>query len=259
MKPEHTRWGETHMAAESGTHRLYNDLAWLWPLWGSVDEYREECELFVRLFCEHATREVRTLLDVGCGGGKNAYHLKKYFDLTGIDISEAMLSHAKTLNPECEFLIGDMRTLDLSREFDAVYLNDAVVYMTTEDDLLKAFQSAHRHLRPGGVMVTLAEVTKETFRQNRTSASSQKADDLEIVFIENNYDPDPDDTTYETTFVYLIRERGNLRIEHDRHIVGLFSLDAWRRLLSDAGFEISEQTCRLGGEEYRIFACRKPD
>jgi trans-aconitate methyltransferase len=106
------------MTAEGKTYRLYKDLAWLWPLWGDVDEYLEECEVFVRLLRERATREVRTLLDIGCGGGKNAFHLKKHFELTGVDISEAMLSNARTLNPECEFLIGDMRTLDLGREFD---------------------------------------------------------------------------------------------------------------------------------------------
>jgi SAM-dependent methyltransferase len=247
------------MTAEGKTYRLYNDLAWLWPLWGDVDEYLEECELFVRLFREHSTREVRTLLDIGCGGGKNAFHLKKHFELTGIDISEAMLANAKALNPECEFLIGDMRTLDLGREFDTVYLNDSIAYMTNEADLLAAFQSAGRHLRPGGAMVTLAEVTKETFRQNRTAVSVSEADDLEITVIENNYEPYPNDTTYETTFVYLLREDGKLRIEHDHHIVGVFSIDVWRRLLNSAGFEISEQTRRLGGEDYCIFACLKPE
>ena len=247
------------MSAEGGTYRLYNDLAWLWPLWGDVDEYLEECELFTRLFRERATGEVQTLLDVGCGGGKHAFHFKKNFELTGIDISQAMLANAKTLNPECEFLIGEMRTLDLGREFDAVFLNDSIAYMKTEGDLLAAFQSAHRHLRPGGAMVVMAEVTKETFRQNKTAVSISEADDLEITVIENNYDPDPGDNTCETTFVHLLREKGKLRIEHDHHIVGIFSIDVWRRLLKDTGFEIVEQTCRLGGEDYQAFACLKPE
>jgi SAM-dependent methyltransferase len=247
------------MPTEGGTYRLYNDLAWIWPIWGSVEEYLEECELFARLFRERATGEVRTLLDVGCGGGKNAFHLKKDFKLTGIDISEAMLANAKRLNPDCEFLIGDMRTLDLGRQFDAVYLNDSIAYMMTEDDLLSAFRTARRHLRPGGAMVVIAEVTKETFRQNRTTVSISEAEDLEITVIENNYDPDPDDNTYETTFVYLLREDGKLTIEHDQHVVGIFSIDVWRRLLKDAGFEITEHTHRLSGEDYCAFSCLKPE
>ena len=36
---------------------------------------------------------------------------------------------------------------------------------------------------------------------------------MEITFIENNYDPNPEDDTYETTFIFLIREKGKLRIE----------------------------------------------
>ena len=247
------------MSDEGGTYRLYNDLAWLWPLWGCVEEYLEECELFTEMIRQCARHEVRTLLDVGCGGGKNAFHFKKNFELTGVDISQAMLSNAKMLNPECEFLIGDMRTLDLGREFDAVFLNDSIAYMKTENDLFNAFQSAHRHLRPGGAMITIAEVTKETFRQNKTAVSISEADDLEITVIDNSYDPDPDDDTYETTLVYLIRENGKLKIEHDHHILGLFSIDVWRRLLKDAGFEISERTCRIGGEDIHVFACLKPE
>jgi SAM-dependent methyltransferase len=227
-------------------------------LWVSVDEYLEECEYFAGLLRECATREVLTLLDVGCGGGKSAFHLKKHFELTGVDISEAMLVNARRLNPDCEFLIGDMRTLDLGREFDAVDLNDSIGYMMTEDDLLSAFRTAHRHLRPAGAMVVMAEVTKETFRQNKTTVFMSEAEDLEITVIENNYDPDPDDTTYETTFVYLLRESGKLRIEHDHHIVGIFSIDVWRKLLKDAGFEITEHTCRWSGEDYSVFSCLKP-
>ncbi len=41
--------------------------------------------------------------------------------------------------------------------------------------------------------------------------------DMEVTYIENNYDPDQFDDTYECTFVYLIRREGVLEIETDRH------------------------------------------
>jgi hypothetical protein len=38
-------------------------------------------------------------------------------------------------DPECEHLQGDMRELRIDRTFDAVFVHDAIAYMTTEEDL----------------------------------------------------------------------------------------------------------------------------
>ncbi|GAB4342520.1 MAG: hypothetical protein Kow0099_20170 [Candidatus Abyssubacteria bacterium] len=44
------------MKAVPKTNHLYNDLAWLWPLWRTLEHYREESELFASLIREHALR-----------------------------------------------------------------------------------------------------------------------------------------------------------------------------------------------------------
>ena len=226
-------------------NRLYNDLAWLWPMWEGVEEYGSETEHWAQLMSRFAEIKVRTLLDMGCGGGKNAFHFKKHFEVTGIDISEPMLANARALNPECTFLVSDMRHVDLGAQFDAVFINDSVTYMISEENLLAVFANARRHLRPGGVMVTSPDHCKETFVQNATrishAAPAFKPENVDVVFIENHYDPDPEDDTYELTIIYLIREDDRLRIEHDFHMCGLFRLEAWRRLLAEAGFEVHEE------------------
>ena len=66
------------------------------------------------------------------------------------------------------------------------------------------------NLRPGGVFLTVVETTPERFRQNRTWTSVHTAGDTEVVLVENVYDPDRSDTTYEMTFLYLIRRDGGL-------------------------------------------------
>jgi len=43
-----------------------------------------------------------------------------------------MLELSRTINPEAEHILGDMRTLRLGRTFDAVLIHDAICYMTTE-------------------------------------------------------------------------------------------------------------------------------
>jgi len=243
---------------KKNANRLYHDLAWLWPIWENLEVYRDESELFAGLIKRHAKIEVRTLLDMGCGGGKNTFHLKRHFDVTGIDISRPMLANARKLNPECKFRFADMRDFDLKRQFDSVLANDATAYMTTRRDLLKAFKAAYRHLKAGGVMITNPEECRESFKQNETAIWKAKTDDMDVTFIENQYDPDPKDGTYEKTLLYLIRKKGNLRIEHDSHVCGLFKLGAWRESLRKAGFRFSESRLRDAAKNIPVFCCVKP-
>ena len=110
-------------------------------------------------------------------------------------------------------------------------------------------------------MVVSPDDTKETFQQNRTRVSDAQGRarpaDLEVVFIENDYDPDPADDTYEGTIVYLIREKGRLRVETDHHVMGLFPLVVWRESLRDAGFQVHEEDFSDSREDVPTFACVK--
>ena len=244
------------------TNRLYNDLVWLWPIWEDVEEYGKEGELFAELIKKHSICLPNTLLDIGCGSGKFTFHLKKHFKVTGIDISKPMLCEAKKLNPDCEFVHGDMRNFNLRCQFDSIFINDSIAYMTTKADLSATFKNAYKHLKASGVMIAFPEVTKETFVQNRTEISlaraNSKPENLEVTFIENYYDPDVDDETYEATIVFLIRENGKLRIEHDLGVCGLFELLFWKEALSNTGFELFEEPSSCKTVNFPVFVCVKP-
>jgi hypothetical protein len=158
-----------------------------------------------------------------------------------------------------------MRSLDLGRQFDAVFINDSISYMKSPDELRTVFRTAFQHLREGGVVITSPDHTKESFIQNSTQASPAatraRPANLDVVFVENNYDPDPEDDTCEFTVVYLMRENGRLRVEHDIHVVGLFPLEVWREALRDAGFEVHEASWEGlsgQGEELPIFIGIRP-
>jgi len=217
-------------------NRLYKDLAWTWPIISPPEDYVKEAADHKQLICKHSKIEVKTLLNLGCGGGHDDFGLKRYFNITGVDLSPEMLSLARKLNPENHYIQGDMRTVRLGQTFDAVCILDAVNYMLSEKDLSAAFETALTHLKPGGVFLTIVERTPKTFQQNRTKTSTHTKGDVEIVFVENIYDPDTQDTTYEDTFVYLIRKNGKLKVEFDRHVSGIFPLETWVSLLKKAGF-----------------------
>ena len=138
--------------------------------------------------------------------------------------------------------------------FDAVIIADSIDYMLTEGDLRAAFFTAFAHLKSGGVFCTYAEVTRERFQQNWTKCSTYARGDIDIAFLHNNYDPDPTDTTYESTFVWLIRRAGKLEIETDHHLGGIFPLQSWLDLLREVGFEVTLIETPF---EAPMFACVK--
>jgi SAM-dependent methyltransferase len=249
---------------DTRTNRLYDDLAWLWPLWGDpATEYRDFSARVAQLFDAHAKREVRTVLNIACGAGKNVVNLAERFEVTGLDLSERMLELARTLNPGRRFVRADMRDFDLGERFDAILLDDGISYMTRPDDLRAAFERAYAHLAPGGVMVVGPDETTESFQQNLTetwrSVPHLSPPGVEVAYVVNSYDPDPLDDWTESAMVFFVREGGELRIEHDMHRMGLFSIEVWRRLLAEVGFDVHEGTYREGDREYAQFACVRGD
>ncbi len=227
---------------ESEQCRLYGDLAWLWPVISPPGEYLAETEEVATLVRGNARRVVQRVLDLGCGGGHVDYGLKRYFRIVGVDLSEAMLALARKLNPEETYLRGDLRDPPTVELFDAVYLGDAVNAMLSETDLRRAFQAAYDHLVPGGVFFTVAEVTRENFIFPDTRVSRHTDKGVHVTFIHDMHDPDPTDTTYDLTLVFLIRRGRELVVEVDRQRAGLFPLATWQAIAGDVGLEVQMTT-----------------
>jgi len=224
-------------AQESPQPRLYHDFASWWPLLSSPDDYVEEAEFYRHTFDRFCTPEPRSLLELGAGGGNNAFHLKAHFEMTLVDLSEDMLAVSRELNPECRHVAGDMRSLRLDRKFDGVFIHDAIVYMTTPDDLRQAVETAHVHCRAGGAVLIVPDHTSETF-VSTTGHGGEDGEERSLRYIQWEWDPDPGDNTYLTDFVYLLREKDNaLRVEFDRHLCGLFGRETWMRVMREVGFE----------------------
>src|ERR1700753_1477005 len=155
-----------------------------------------------------------TLLDLGAGGGHNAFHLKQRFSCMLTDLSEKMLASSQELNPDCEHAPGDMRNLRLGRTFDAVLVHDAVAYMTTEADLLAALQTAFVHTRPGGAAVFAPDCYADTFREG-TELLEAGDGTLAIRGLSWAWDPDPTDTMMRVDYAFMLRGGGTVRTVHD--------------------------------------------
>ncbi|MGE3271929.1 MAG: trans-aconitate 2-methyltransferase [Chloroflexota bacterium] len=217
---------------------LYTELAGWYHLLTAPDDYAEEAAFYWGCFTDVAETSPQTLLELGSGGGNMAWHYKQHVTATLTDLSAEMLALSRTINPELEHIQGDMRTLRLGRTFDAVFVHDAVMYLTTESDLRQAMDTAFAHLRPGGVAVFAPDFVQETYKPSTDHGGHDGTDGRALRYLEWTHDPDPTDSVVAADFVYVLREGdGPPRSLVDRHSVGLFSRKVWLRLLHEAGFQ----------------------
>lgn len=240
--------------------RLYTDLASWWPLLSAPAEYAEEAALYERTILGACSYPPKTLLEIGSGGGSNASHMKARFEMVLVDPSPGMLAVSRRLNPECEHVEGDMRTVRLGRQFDGVFIHDAICYMATEADLRAAVETAFLHCRPGGVALFAPDHVTENF-QPGTDSGGHDSEGRALRYLEWTWDPDPTDSTYTVDYAYLLREAdGSVDVVHDRHIEGLFARADWLRIISAAGFDaavIPFHHSELEPGRYEVFVGRR--
>lgn len=219
---------------------IYTELAPWFHLLTAPEEYEEEAGICRQHLVAACARPPQHVLELGSGGGNNASHMKAHFKMTLVDLSDGMLELSRTINPEIEHVQGDMRTVRLGGQFDAVFVHDAIVYMTTEDDLRAAIATAYVHCAPGGAALFAPDYIRETFRPG-TDHGGHDADGRSMRYLEWVRDPDPNDDTYEVDYALILMEDGRpTRVAHDHHVEGLFSRGVWLRLLTEAGFEPRE-------------------
>ncbi len=238
--------------------KLYTDLSAWFHLLSDPADYAEEAEFARGLLIEASGTPPVTLLELGSGGGNNASHLKAHFQIMLVDLAQGMLDLSRAINPECEHLQGDMKTVRLGRIFDTVLIHDAIMYMTSQADLRQAIETAFVHCKPGGAALFMPDLIRETFVSLTAHGGHDSAtgDGRAIRYIEWTFDREPSDTTYTVDFAYLLRDRNEpVRVVHDTHVFGIFPRDTWLRLLREAGFDPRAIADPWGRE---VFVCKKP-
>lgn len=245
----------------TGMYTLYSQYAPWWTLLSPPEEYAEDAAAYTEILRGACASPPVEVLELGSGGGNNASHMKRDFQLTLCDLSPDMLAVSRRLNPECVHVQGDMRTVRLDRLFDGVFVHDAIAYMTTLEDLARAVETAFVHCRPGGAALFVPDYTRESFRP-ATCHGGHDAPGRSMRYLQWDRDPDPDDDTYQVDFAFLFSEGAQpVRVEQETHVCGLFRIDDWYEVLRQAGFEpgsVSLETDELEPGYYRVFTGHRP-
>lgn len=104
-------------------------------------------------FLDHV-RPGGTVLDVGCGMGEPIarYLLGRDVRVTGIDASPSMIERCRARFPDSEWLVADMRDLDLGRRFDGILAWDSFFHLD-KDDQRRMFQRFAAHAKAGAPLM----------------------------------------------------------------------------------------------------------
>lgn len=247
------------------THQLpplYAQFTDWYLLLTAPQDYEEEAAFYLRALTDALGSTPVSLFELGAGSGNNACHYKRAIpDVTLSDLSAAMLALSETQNPECQHVVGDMRTLRVGREFDAVFVHDAVSYLTTAADLRQALETAFVHCRPGGVALFAPDAIRENFQADTDHGGHDGADGRALRYLEWTSDPDPSDSTYLRDYTYVMHEPGRPgRVAYEQHVQGLFSEADWLRLLAEVGFTAVAVPFQHSEVDYQliVFVGRKP-
>ena len=198
------------------TEQLYDALADWWPVISPPSGYAEEAALYVDMIRGAARGPIREVLELGSGGGNNASHMKRAFTLTLVEPANRMRELSRALNPECEHVSGDMRDVRLDRVFDAVFVHDAVMYMTTEIDLRAAIATVAAHLAPGGVALVAPDATRETFSEATEHGGGEDEGGRRARYLQWTLPPASGGTSFEAHYAFLLRESdGTVSVAHD--------------------------------------------
>jgi SAM-dependent methyltransferase len=201
-------------------------------------DYKQEVDFLTKAFKRYDVQG-RRVLEVACGTGNHSKILTaRGYDITGIDISEDMLSIArKKVKSHARFLRGDMRDLDavVDEKYDAaICLFSAISYNLTFSDLKRTLQGFYDRLGERGIVIFDTHFTKKDFKDGYRG---EDIFDDGIVFGARLGISTRKGDVGRISFSYLIKDGAkSVVLRNDVHRFGLFDLKDFLRAMEEVGF-----------------------
>jgi len=202
------------------------------------------------------------LLDVPCGNGRHSIELaRRGCRMTGVDLSEGFIAeareNARAAGVAAEFVLGDMRRLDFSGEFDGVFCFGNSFGYFDHAGLTGFLDGVSRALEQNGRFVIDTGMAAESILPNLKDREWMQVDDILFAF-ENRYEARESCLETEATFV----RDGKLETYKWWHCV--YTVAEIIRMLEHAGLEtlhtfgsIDQQAFQLGNQRLLLVARKR--
>jgi ubiquinone/menaquinone biosynthesis C-methylase UbiE len=217
------------------SHKAYEISAQLYDLIYSWKEYGNEVGRIRQLIQRYKKSPGNDLLEVACGTGGHARHLKNHFSVVGTDINPKMLRVARKNIKGVKFQQADMLHLDLGREFDVVLcLFSSIGYMKTTADLRRVLGSFACHLKPGGVVIIEPWFAKSVYKVGVIHLGTFSNDEVKIARISISK---VRGNISILDMHHLVAERSKpVKYFVERHELGMFEKAEFLRWMKESGF-----------------------
>lgn len=210
---------------------------------------------------QYATKFIKNkdgkLLELAGGAGRLAIQLKQagYDDISVLDLSTEMLAlaaqHAQGAELDLPLIEGDMREWsDFDERFATITsFADSFNYLANEDETLMAFKQVAEHLEDGGQF--LFDVISPWQTDVYYPGYMYNWHDDETAFMWSSYgvEEQPHTVEHELTFFVYNEDIDGFQQLQEVHTERTYSLDTYKRLLTEAGFTNIEVTADFGRSE----------
>ncbi|MGE6629231.1 class I SAM-dependent DNA methyltransferase [Bacillus sp. NPDC077027] len=195
------------------------------------------------------------ILDVGCGTGEISLRLaKKGHNVTGVDVSEEMLSFAQQKaqahHQHLQFLQQDMRELTgFEQTFQAaVICCDSLNYLKNENEVEKTFKNMFQLLEEDGIL--LFDV-HSPYKMEKVFPGATYADqDEDISYIWQSYQGDEPYSVIHDLSIFV--RSGEVYERYDEtHEQRTYPLELLTKLLTSVGFDLLKVTADFSDDPPR--------
>jgi SAM-dependent methyltransferase len=187
-----------------------------------------------------------SLLDVACGTGRHLEHLRRWYEVEGIDLSPGMLERARQRLPDVPLHVADMRGFELRRRFDAVTcLFSAIAQVPTIGELRQAIASMASHLRRGGVLIVEPWISPEEHPpQGKPWVEVfEEAERIAVVMETSTLSG----RVWHEDSHYLVWTPTGIEHVHEQTETGAFTRDDHLSAFRDAGLDVEHDSVGLIG------------
>jgi SAM-dependent methyltransferase len=241
----------------------------LWRKAVSPEQTKAEADFLVKTLQCHPGSH---LLDVPCGNGRLSLELaRRGYRMTGVDLSAEFIeeahasilnldlpnppatasgtdkarTHSATATPKVEFLLGDMKHIEVEATFDGAFcFGNSFGYLLYSD--MEAFlNGVARGLKPGARFVVETGMAAESILPKLEQRMWYQIQDI-LMTIEHRYLAEESCVDSEYTFV----RDGKTETRQTKHWV--YTVAEIRRMLERAGFAVREMFGSVNGKPYAL-------
>ena len=186
----------------------------------------------------------KTVVDLACGTGKMTLLLSKLgLSMTGVDVSEQMLSHATQKCRGAKFVCQDVCKLSLTKPQDmAVCVNDGVNYVAPQK-LSAFFRAVANNLKSGAPFVF--DVSTPYKLQNVLVGNVYYVDEQNATLLWTN-DAVGSSAVRLNLTIFEKRSDGTYERRDETHLQYVYDQNALCTALNQSGFEVVEVTADYG-------------